>query len=136
MNAHLNRTLEDALLAGDENLVDIHIHLRRDYLCDIVEHAHAVDTAYADSGIEVELAVHVPLDIENTVAVAGLELGSHRTGTFVNLYLILVVYVAKGIVAGNWVTAAHELILLDVLLRNEDWLFAVELVGYNKQFLL
>ena len=80
--------------------------------------------------------MHIPLDVENAVAVAGLELGGYRTGTLVYLNLILVVDIAQGIVARNGVTAAHELILLDVLFRDVDGLFAIELVGHHKQLLL
>ena len=136
MNAHFDGSLEYTLFAGDENLVDVDIHLRRDDLRDVVKHTHTVDTADADSGIEVEFAVHVPLDVENAVAVAGLELGGYRTGTLVYLNLILIVDVAQGIVARNGVTAAHELILFDVLFRDVNGLFAVELVGHHKQLLL
>ena len=101
VNAHFDGTLEYTLFAGDENLVDVDIHLRRDNLRDVVKHTHTVDTADADSGIEVEFAVHVPLDVENAVTVTGLELGCYRTGTLVYLNLILVVDVAQGIVARN-----------------------------------
>ena len=79
--------------------------------------------------------MHVPFDVEDTVAVARFQLCSHRTGTLVNLYLILVVDIAEGIVARDGVTAAHELILLDVVLRNEDRLLAVELLGYDEEIL-
>ena len=52
------------------------------------------------------------------------------------LNLVLVVDISQGIVTGYWVTAAHELILLDVLLRDVYRLFAIELVWYDEEFLL
>ena len=129
---HLDCSLEYALLAGDENLVDVDAHLRRDDLSDVIKHSHTVDTADTDGCIEVQLLVHIPLDIEYAVTVAGLKLGCNRTGTLMYLNLILVVDIAKCIVARDGVTAAHELVLLEVLLADVNGFLAVELVGHHK----
>ena len=80
--------------------------------------------------------MHIPLDIEYAVAIAGLELVCNRTGTLMYLNLIFVVDIAQRIVARDGVTAAHELVLLEVLLADVNRLFAIELVGHHKQLLL
>ena len=66
----------------------------------------------ADGGIEEQALVHVPLGIEDAVAVAGLQLRGNRTGTLVYLYLVLVVDVAQHVVTRNGVAACCELVLL------------------------
>ena len=79
--------------------------------------------------------MHIPLDVKDTVAEAGLELGSHRTIALVDLYLVLVVDIAQGIITRNRVTAAGELILVDVLLADIDGLLAIELLRHDEEIL-
>ena len=73
--------------------------------------------------------MHIPLRIEDAVAVARLELGGHRTGALVDLYLFLAGDITQGVVARDRVTTAGEDIGVDILLCDVDRLLAVELVG-------
>jgi len=45
VNTQLDAAVEDALLGGDGEAVDVHVELRGDDLRDLHEHAHAVDAA-------------------------------------------------------------------------------------------
>ena len=80
--------------------------------------------------------MHVPLDVEDTVAETRLQLGGYRTVTLVDLYLVLLIDIAQCIVAWDGVAAIGELILVDVLLRDIDRLFAVECFWYDEEILL
>ena len=79
--------------------------------------------------------MHVPLGIEDTVAKATLQLVGHRTGTLVNLYLMLVVNITQDVVTWNGVTAVLELILTDILLTNVDGLLAILLIRNGEEAL-
>ena len=136
MYTQFDTAVEDAFLAGDVYRVDIHVHLGRDNLCHLVEQAYAVDAAQTDRGVEIEGLVHIPLDIEDAIAEAGLQFRGHRTVALVDLNLVLIVNIAEGIIAGDGVTAARELILTDIILCDEDGFLAVELLRYHKEFLL
>ena len=52
-----------------------------------------------------------------------------------DLYLVLVVDIAQSVIAGDGVTAAGKLILVDVLLADVDWLLAVELFRHDEELL-
>ena len=123
MDAQLDATVEDAVFTADGELVDIDTHLRGDDTGDIDEDAHTVDTLYADGSVEEQLLVHVPFGIEYAVAETGLQLVGHRTGTFVDFYLMLVIDIAQNIVAGNRVATVLELVLSDSVLADKDRLF-------------
>ena len=94
MNTQFDTAVEDAILAGDIDGVDIDVHLRRYNLGDLIQHSHTVDAAQADGGIEEEPLMHIPLDVEDTIAETGLQFGGHRTVALVNLNLVLVVDIA------------------------------------------
>ena len=79
--------------------------------------------------------MHIPLDVEDTVAEAGLELGSHRTIALVDLYLVLVVDIAQSIITRDGMTAAGELILVNVLLADIDGFLAIELLRHDEEIL-
>ena len=115
MYPQIDAAVEDAVFTGYRYLMNINAHLRGDDLRDLIEHTHAVDTADADGGIEEQHFVHVPLDIEDAVAVARLQFGSYRTDALVDLDLILVVDIAQGVIARDRVTTSWELILVDIL---------------------
>ena len=134
--SRFDAAIKDAVFTGDRHLVDVDVHLGGDDLGNLVEHAYAVDATDADGGLKVEDLVHVPLDVEDAVSVARLQFGGHRTGALVDLNLVLVVDIAEGVVAGDGVTAAWELVLLDILLGDEDGLLAVELLGHDEELLL
>ena len=94
MDAQFQRAVEHAVLARDVQVADVDVHLRRDDLCHVVEHAYAVDATDADGGHEEEFLMHVPFHVEDTVAEARLQLGGHRAVSLVDFYLALVVDVA------------------------------------------
>ena len=52
------------------------------------------------------------------------------------LNLLLAVDESQYVVAGDGMTAVHELILVDVLVGDEDRLLAVELFRHGEEFLL
>ena len=128
MHAQFNATIEDAIFASDVDGMDIDIHLRGDDTADIHQHAYAVDTLKTDGSIEEQAFVHVPLGIKDAIAEAGLQLSSYGTGALVNLYLVLAVNEAKDVIARDRVTAVLELLLRDIIVVDEDRLFAVELL--------
>jgi GTP pyrophosphokinase len=79
--------------------------------------------------------VHVPLDVNNAVAETRLQLGGYGTGALVDFYLAIVVDVAKGIVTGDGMTTAGELILQDIVLGDVDGLLLVELLRHDEEIL-
>ena len=80
--------------------------------------------------------MHIPLDIEDTITKARLQLRCYRTSTLVNFYLILIIDIAQSVITRNRVTTPHELILINILFVDKDRLLAVEFLWYHKQFLL
>ena len=132
MHAQFNATIEDTIFASDIDGMDIDVHLGRDNLRDLVEQSNPVNTAQTDGGVEEEFLVHVPLDVEDTVAETGLQLGGYRTVSLVDLNLVLVVDVTKGIITWDGVTTPWEFILTDVFFRNVDGLLTVELLWYDE----
>ena len=50
--------------------MDVNAHLGRDNLRNLVQHAYAIDTADADGSVEEKHLVHIPLDVEDTIAKA------------------------------------------------------------------
>ena len=116
--------------------MDVDIHLRRDDARHIHQDSNPVNALQTDGGVEEQLLVHVPLGIQDTIAEAGLQFVGYRTGTLVNLYLVLVVDIAQNVVTRYRVATMLELILTDVLFTDVDRLFAVELLGYDEQLLL
>ena len=72
MNLDLYGAVEYAIVTADGELVDIDIKLGTDYFAYIQQHPLAVYSLYLDGGIEKKLLVHIPLGIDNTIAVAGL----------------------------------------------------------------
>ena len=116
--------------------MDVDIHLVGDNLRDVEQHAHTVDALDADGRIEEELFVHIPFGIEDTIAEAGFQFGSYRTGTLVNLYLMAPVDKAQHIVAWDGVTTVFEFVLRNIVVSNEDGLLTVELLGYHKELRL
>ena len=136
MDTQLDRTVKHTILRGNGQTVDVNPHLAGDNLRNVQEHAYAVDSLNADSGIEEQLLVHIPLGIEDAIAETGLQPGSYRTGTLVNLYLMTPIDKAKYIIARNGVTAVLELILRDILVGDEDSLLAIEILRHDKDFLL
>ena len=116
--------------------MDVDVHLRGDNPRYVHQNTHAVDALNTDRGIEENLTVHVPFCVEDMIAEAALQLVGHRTGTLVNLNLVFVVDVPQDVVARNRMAAVLELILPDGLFADEDRLLAVELLGYDEQFLL
>ena len=103
---------------------------------DIEQHAYTVNTLQTDGCIEEELLVHVPFRIENAVAKAGFEFCGNRTGTLVNLNLVLAIDESQHVIARNRVAAVLALLLFEVVVGNEDWLLAIEFLGYNKELCL
>ena len=91
MDAQFDAAVKDAVLTGNGYFVDVHVHLRRDDLRNLIQHTHTVDASQTQGGVEEENLVHVPLDVNDTVSEAGLELGCNRTVAPVNLYLVFVV---------------------------------------------
>ena len=79
--------------------------------------------------------MHIPLDVKDTVTEAGLEFGSHRAIALVDLYLVLVVDIAQGIIARNGMTTIGELILIDVLFTDIDRFLAIKLLRHNEKLL-
>ena len=125
MDTQLDRTVKHTILRGNGQTVDVNPHLAGDNLRNVQEHAYAVDALNPDSGIVEQVLVHIPLGIEDAIAETGLQPGSHRTGTLVNLYLMATIDKAKDIVTRNGVTAVLELILRDILVSDEDGLFTI-----------
>ena len=116
--------------------MDVDIHLVRDNLRDVKQHAHTIDTLNADGGIEEQLLVHIPFGIKDAIAETGLQFGCHRTGTLMDFYLVTAVDESQHVVARDWVAAMLELVLPNGFFGNENGLFAVELLWNHKQLLL
>ena len=136
MNAQFDGAVEDTIVAGDDNLAHIDIHLVGDDISEVVEYSLAVDALNMDGGIEELTLMHVPFGIEDAIAKTGFQLGGNRTGALVNLNAVLVVNISKNVVARNGVTASWEDILLDVLVVDIDGFFLVEPFFDNDVFFL
>ena len=136
MNAQFDGAIEHSLLAIDGEAVDVDIHLGGDDARHVYQDAHTVDALNADGGVEEVALVHVPFGIEDAVAKAGFQLGSHRTAALVDFYLSLAVDESQHVVTRNGVAAVLEFILVDVLVADEDGFLAIEIVGHHKESLL
>ena len=134
MDTQFQSTVEHTVFARDVQVADVDVHLRRDDLCHLIKHTDAVDASQTDGGNEEEFLVHIPFHVKDAVAEARLQFGGHRTVALVDLYLVLVVDIAQGVVTGDGVATRRELILTDGLLVDVDRFLAVELLGYDKQF--
>ena len=132
MDAQLNGTIKYAVISGDGQTVNIDTHLVGNDLGNVKQHAYAVNTLDVDGSVKEKFLMHVPLGIKDAIAKASLKFSSHRTGTLMNLYLMATIDEAQHIVARNGVTAMLELILRDVVVCDEDGLFAVELLWHHK----
>ena len=126
MDTKFELAVKDVVIAGDGHGVDVDIHLSGDDIGHFVEQSDAVDAFHLYRSVKEELFVHVPFCIEDAVTETCLQTCCNRTGTFVYLNLFLVVDESKHIVAGNWVAAVHELVLSDIIVGDEYWLFAVK----------
>ena len=71
VHSYLNLSVEYTLVALNCHLVYIYIKFVRDYLCHIMQHTLAVDASYLYCGIEEHYLVHIPLCVQDTLAVSG-----------------------------------------------------------------
>ena len=110
VHTELEGSLEDTILTGDIDGMDIHVHLSREHLGHLVQQSDAVDTFQLQRSIEEETFVHIPLGIEDAVAIARLELVGYRTGTFVYLYLLFIIDKSKDIISWDGMTTRHEFV--------------------------
>ena len=108
VHTQLDLGVEDIIIAVDHHPVDIYIQLLGDHLRHLVQQSDAVDTSDGNGGVEEHLLVHVPLHVDDTVAIAALQLVGHITVALVDLDPVLVVDISQGIVAGDGVTATGE----------------------------
>lgn len=131
MYAELNCSFKEIVVVdGDEQLRDVDVHLVRDDVCNVMEHTYAVDAGKSDGGGEGVLLVHVPLYVENAVAIACLQLVGNGTVAFMYDDMVVSVDETEGIVARDDLTALCEDELRDVLVGNIDGLLAVEVLAY------
>ena len=79
-----------------------------------------------DGRVEVELVVHVPLRVEDAVAVARLQFGGDGAVAAMDLDMVAVVDEAQRVVARYAMAAGGEDVAVDGLLADEDRLLAVE----------
>ena len=125
--------VEDALIAGNGNAMDVDVQLVRDYLRHIVKHTLAVDTRNLNGGVKEHHLVHVPLGVKDAIAETGLKLGSHSTVATVNFYAVLVVDISEDVVTRNRMTALREDKRGDVLLIYNHRLLLVEALSYYEE---
>ena len=131
VDAYFNGTIEDSVVAGDGNLVDVDVELVCQHVGNIAQESLAVDASNAYGGIEEHLAVHVPFGIEDAVAETCFEFVGYRTGTFVYLYVPFVVDIAEDVVTRDGVAAGWVDILADILFGDEDGFLLVEVLAYD-----
>ena len=105
VNSDFDATVEDAVVAADGELVYVDIELVADDTAHVEEQSLAVDALYLDGGVKVHQLVHLPLGVDDAVAIARLELGCHRAGALVYLDTVLVVDVAHDVIARNGMAA-------------------------------
>ena len=134
MDAELDGTIKDSIVAADGELMDVDVQLVANHFAHVQKHALAVDALDFDGGIEELLLVHVPLGVYDAVAVAGFQLGCHWAGALVNLDAILVVDEAHNIVARDGVTTVGEYKLVDILLGEDKRFLLVEIFAYDEEF--
>ena len=91
VDAKLEGAVEDAIVAGEEHFAHVDAELVGDDAGDIVDESAAVDAGEADGSIEKEAALHVPLHVKDTVAVAGLQLVGHGACPLMDFYAVLTV---------------------------------------------
>ena len=131
VHPQLYRTVEDALVAGDDELVNVNVELIGQHLRDIAQHAFAVDASYLYNGIKEQHVVHIPFGVKQAVAITGLQLGRHRTGALVYLHMAHIVYVAQNVIAGYGMAAMWKDKLVDILFGNDDRQLLVEVFPHH-----
>ena len=89
MYAQVDDAVEDAVGSGEHDFANVHVELVGEYTCHLVHQSSAVNAAHAQGNIEEVLLLHVPLGIEDAVAVAGLEPVGRGACPLVYLNLVL-----------------------------------------------
>ena len=95
-----------------------------------------VDTRHLDGYVEEECASHVPLGVEDAVAVTGFQFCGHRTVALVDFDLLFAVDISQDVVPGNRVTAMHELILLDIVVGDVYRFLLIEFLRDGEEIIL
>ena len=134
VDTQLDASVEDTIVAADGNLVDVDTELFGEDIRDVTQQTLAVDTTNLDYGIEEQLLVHTPFCIDKPVAEACLKLGSHRTGTLVNLDVPFIVDISENVIARDRVATVWENKFAYGILAYDDSLLLVELVVNDKLF--
>ena len=133
MDTQFDGAVEDALIAGNGNAMDVDIQLVRDHLCHVMKHTLAVDARNLNGSVKEHHLVHVPLGVKDAIAETGLKLGSHSTVAAVNFYAVLIVDISEDVVTRNRMTALREDKRGDVLLIYNHRLLLVEALSYYKE---
>ena len=74
-------------------------------MCDIVEKTDAVNTSNMDACNEQHFLMHVPLDIYDSVSVAGLQSDSDETVALMNADISTLIDISENIVSRNHIAA-------------------------------
>ena len=133
VNAYFNLSVEYTLVAFDGHLVDVDVELVRNYFRNVVQHALAVDTSYLYGSVEEHNLMHIPLGIENSLAVGCLQFVCHGAVASVDFDAVLVVDISQYVVARNSMAAGGEYKLRDILLVDDDRFLLVEAFANNKE---
>ena len=133
VDTQFDGAVEDALIAGNGNAVNVDVQLVRDYLRHIMKHTLAVDARNLNGGVKEHHLVHVPLGVEDAIAETGLQLGSHSAVATMYFYAVLVVDISEDVVTRNRMTALREDKRGDVLLIYNHRLLLVEALSYYEE---
>ena len=91
-----------------------------------MQHALTVDASDLDGGVEKADVAHIPLSIQQSIAVTRLQFAGHRAVALVYFYVVLVVDVAQDVIAGDGMTASGEEVGIDVAVVDDDSLLPIE----------
>ncbi len=126
--------VENAVIAGDDQFLHVDIELAGDDPRDLIEQSDAVDAGDVDGGVEERLPVHIPFGVDDAVAETGFQFGGHITVAAVYLEMVLVVDEAQDVIAGNGAATSGKHQPFDIVVIDEERLFAVELLGDDERF--
>ena len=123
--------IEDAVVSGNVECFNADVVDVVERFGDAEEHAFLVDTADVDGGLE-EMMVDVPCDGDDVVSEVALELHSLRAIAFVNVQAVVFgVYVAQGVVSGDWMAATLDDTLVNVGIGKRKDFFAVDGIDFK-----
>lgn len=122
---------EVVVVDGDEQFCDVDVQLAGNDVGNVMYHADTVYAGKRDGSSECVLLVHVPLDVENAVAIACLQLVGDGAVALVDDNVVVAVDETEGIVARNDITALGKDELRDVLVGDINRLLAVEIFAYD-----